>query len=59
MPDPQEFVDAGFSEEEAAALVRAFGQLERAARRYAQLRTTRSTHWNPECQCYQERPNHD
>jgi hypothetical protein len=56
MLDLQEFLDAGFNKEEAAALVRAFGQLARAARRYAQLHATFATRWNPDCQCYQVRP---
>jgi hypothetical protein len=56
MMDEQYFLDAGFSSEEAAALVSAFQQLDRAARRYAKLRATLAIYWNPECQCYRERP---
>jgi hypothetical protein len=52
----QDFLDAGFSPTETAALVSAFRQLERAARRYAQLRQTLAVHWNPDCQCYQTSP---
>jgi hypothetical protein len=48
----QDFLDAGFSPAEAAALASAFAQLDRAARTYAQLRRTVALRWNPECQCY-------
>jgi hypothetical protein len=51
--DPKDFTDAGFTDDQAAALVRAFDQLDRAARQYAKLHArTPYVHWNPACQCY-------
>jgi hypothetical protein len=44
MLDAQYFIDAVFSPEEAAVLTSAFQQLERAARRFAQLRQTLAIH---------------
>jgi len=51
--NPKDFTDVGFTEGQAAALLRALEQLDRAAREYARLRSrTPFIHWNPECQCY-------
>jgi hypothetical protein len=50
--NPQDFTEFGFTPEQADALVRAFEQLDRAAREYARLRQRIYVHWNPECQCY-------
>ena len=48
-----DFIEAGFTLEQAALLVRMFERLDRAAREYARLRSrTPYVHWNPECQCY-------
>jgi hypothetical protein len=48
----EDFTEVGFTPEQAAALVRAFEQLDRAARQYVRLRERIYLHWNPECQCY-------
>jgi hypothetical protein len=55
MLDAQYFLDAGFSPEEAAALVAAFERLERAARPLRELWATQAVAWNPDRQCYQAR----
>jgi hypothetical protein len=52
--NPQDFTEFGFTPEQADALVRAFEQLDRAAREYANLRQRIYIHWNPECQCYRD-----